>query len=29
MIVDTDAHDVYRDKAWLEGVIEEIQRRVG
>jgi hypothetical protein len=28
MIVDTDAHDVYRDKEWLEGVIEEIQRRV-
>jgi len=28
MIVDTDAHDVHRDKEWLEGVIEEIQRRV-
>jgi len=28
MIVDTDAHDVYRDKDWLEDVIAEIKRRV-
>jgi deoxyadenosine/deoxycytidine kinase len=28
MIVDTDAHDVHRDKDWLESMIEEIKRRV-
>jgi deoxyadenosine/deoxycytidine kinase len=27
VIVDTDEHEVYRDKDWLEGVIEEIQKR--
>ena len=28
MIVDTDAYDVHRDRDWLEGIIEEIKRRV-
>ncbi|MGH7451082.1 MAG: deoxynucleoside kinase [bacterium] len=28
MIIETDEHDVYRDRDWLEGIIEEIGRRV-
>jgi deoxyadenosine/deoxycytidine kinase len=28
MTVETDAHDVYRDKDWLEGIVEEIRSRV-
>jgi len=28
MIVDTDAQDLHRDQDWLEGVVQEIQRRV-
>jgi deoxyadenosine/deoxycytidine kinase len=29
MVIDTDSHDLYRDREWLDSMVEEIKNRAG